>query len=353
MNPMFVRINPPLSEWGEILETFEDRTIFQTPGWLSFVAKAQKAEPILAVLKDRGQSLGYFNGLIVKRLGLKILGSPLPGWTTSYMGFNLSAGVPRRLAVQALTRFAFDELDCVHLEMLDRNLTVEDVEELNLEHRILPGFEIDLTQSEDQLFVDMSSSCRRCIRKAEKSGVTIEEAHDLEFAEDYYRQLQDVFQKQSLVPTYGLDRVRELITYLGKTGHLLLLRARGPDGACIATGIFPAWNGTMYFWGGASWRQYQLLRPNEAIQWYAMRYWKQRGMRVFDMGGGGEYKRKFGGHEIGVPWLRTSKYRCVEPLRGLSKCVVDWRQRCLGVLNAHMALWRQERGRAVDLGFFS
>jgi hypothetical protein len=344
MRLAFERINLPMSDWGKILETFEDRTIFLTPDWLSFVAKTQKAEPVLAVLKDSGKPLGYFIGLIVSWFGLKILGSPLPGWTTSYMGFNLLPGVPRPLAVKALARFALNELGCVHLEMMDRNLAVTDITGLGLKHRVLAGFEVDLSRDEDQLFENMSSSCRRCIRKAKKSGVTIEEAHDLEFAKDYYSQLQDVFLKQTLVPTYGLDRVRELITYLGKTGHLLLLRARGPDGACIATGIFPAWNGTMYFWGGASWRQYQILRPNEAIQWYAMRYWKQRGMRVYDMGGGGEYKRKYGGHEIRVPWLRISKYRCMEPLRGLTMCVFEWRQRCLGGLNAHMALWPQERG---------
>jgi len=48
----------------------------------------------------------------------------------------------------------------------------------------------------------------------------------------------------------------------------------------------------MYFWGEASWRDHQLLRPIEAIQWYAMKIGKQKGLRTYDMGGGGEYKRK-------------------------------------------------------------
>jgi len=40
----------------------------------------------------------------------------------------------------------------------------------------------DLTQTEDKLFSGMDSACRRCVRKAEKSGVTLEPAHDLDFA---------------------------------------------------------------------------------------------------------------------------------------------------------------------------
>ena len=80
----------------------------------------------------------------------------------------------------------------------------------------------------------------------------VEEAQDLAFADDYYAQLKDVFAKQSLVPTYEVERVRELIKNLLPTGMLLLLRARDQEGNCIATGIFPAMNKTMYFRGGAS-----------------------------------------------------------------------------------------------------
>src|SRR5205085_2043438 len=146
-----------------------------------------------------------------------------------------------------------------------------------------------------------------CIRKAERVGVTIEEADDLEFADEYYAQLRDVFAKQSLVPTYGKERVTELIRRLHPTGRLLLLRARSRDGECIATGIFPGMNGSAYFWGGASWREYQILRPNEALMWHAIRHWQARGAVRFDLGGGAEYKRKYGGAEIVVPEFRFSR----------------------------------------------
>ena len=330
MSPTFEKIHLPFPDWGKILNTFEDRTIFQSPAWLAFVTKTQRAEPIFACLRDGTRTLGYFSGLIVKRFGLKILGSPLPGWTTSYMGMNLLPGVSRRSALEALQRLAFERLGCVHIEMMDRNLRVQDADGLDFEYREFGGFEIDLTQTLEQLFSNMAPACRRCIRRAEKSGVTIEEAQDAAFAGEYYAQLPEVFQKRSLVPTYGVERVRELITCLSDTGQLLLLRARDPQGRCIATGIFPAMNTTMYFWGGASWRESLGSRPNEAIQWYAMQYWKARGIRRYDMGGGGEYKRKFGGREIMVPWLRKSKYPGLASLRNLTKQVVGWRQRIAG-----------------------
>lgn len=89
-------------------------------------------------------------------------------------------------------------------------------------------------------------------------------------------------------------------------------------------------NDTMYFWGGASRRDSLGFRPNEALQWYAMRYWKARGIRRYDMGGGGEYKRKFGGYDIAVPWIRRSKYPGLAALRATAKRMFGWRQRLRG-----------------------
>jgi hypothetical protein len=327
------RIDLDSVPWQE-LDQFSDRTIFQTLPWLGFVAKTQTAEPIVSAIKENGHTVGYFTGLVTRKLGLKILGSPFRGWTTAYMGFNLPPGFPRREALQVLPSFAFKDLKCHYLELVDRHVRKGDY--LNQSYTVQSTYilEIDLTQSEDQLFANMDSACRRCIRKAAKCEVSIEEVSDMGFADDYYAQLRDVFAKQSLVPTYGIERVREFIHRLLPTGHLLLLRARSREGLCIATGIFPAFNDTAYFFGGASWRAHQILRPNEPLIWYAMRYWKARGISKFDMGGGRtSYKRKYGVYEIEVPTLMKAKYDPLIRLRNLTQRAWKVRQRTLGWLN--------------------
>lgn len=329
MKYRFERLNISFENWFTKINHYS-HTIFQTPAWLAFLSQTQNGEVVVAALKEKEATLGYFIGMIVRKFGLRILGSPFPGWSTSYMGFNLTAEVDRRQAVQALIDFAFDELGCVHLEMMDRNLTVRDLDGFGVEYRTLHGFEIDVRRSEDELFSGMTSACRRCIRKAKKEGVIVEEAHDPEFADDYYAQLEDVFAKQRLVPTYDIERVRQLIAHVYPTGHLLLLRARDLNGRCIATGIFPHLNGVMYFWGGASWRQYQILRPNEALQWYVIKAGKLRGIHTYDMGGAGDYKRKYGGREIGVPWFRKSKYVWVSRMRQLAQQSCSMGRKYLG-----------------------
>ena len=105
----FERLDLDAVDW-EQLDALPDRTVYQTRPWLDFIARAQNAEPVVAVLREGNDALAYFTGLIVKKCGLRILGSPFPGWTSDYMGFNLTSDVPRREALKALESFAFHEL---------------------------------------------------------------------------------------------------------------------------------------------------------------------------------------------------------------------------------------------------
>jgi len=313
----FERVPLDAADWAA-MDTLPDRNVFQTRAWLEFVARTQGAEPVLARLDRDGEPAGWFTGLVVRRFGVRILGSPFQGWMTGPMGFNLADAIPRREAVGALVRFAFKRLGCLHLEVLDRHASFEELAGMGARLAEFHTFELDLTRAEDEIFGAMSSACRRAVRKGEKEGVRVEEAHGVEFADEYYEQLEDVFAKQSLRPPYGVERVRELIRCLEPTGNLLLVRALAPDGERIATALFPVLNEFGYFWGGASWRQHQILRPNESVFWYAIRRLKERGVPLLDMGGGGDYKRKYGGRELSHPIFRKSRVPGLMKLRDVA-----------------------------------
>jgi hypothetical protein len=321
-------------DW-ERLDRFDDRIVFQTREWVNFLAESQRATPVIASLCDSGNVVGYFTGLVFSRMGVRVLGSPFPGWTTHYMGFNLLRQVRRGEALRALETFAFRDLKCLHLEVSDRFSSEEEGESLGFTYEPCRTLVTDLTQSEENIFGSMTGACRTCIRKAEKSGVRIEEARDEVFADDYYEQLRQVFARQGLVPTYGLDRVKKLIRHMQPTGHLLLLRARDPQGMCIATSIYVALNKIAVFWGNASLRHSHYLRPNELLNWHAMRYWKQRGLQVFDWGGGtnyGRYKAKYGGRPLSYPTFRKSRFVFVGSLRKVARTLFELDQHLVGWL---------------------
>ena len=295
---------------------FRDRIVFQMAPWISFLADTQKGEPVFAVLRHGDQIIGCFTGLVIRKFGLKILGSPFRGWSTPLMGFNLLPSTKPRLAVKALFEFAFDDLKCDHLELVDPHVKPEDIEGLGATYEKNPTVIVDITRSDEELLASFDKHGRRAMRKAEKIGaVSIEESNGLDFANDYFAQLKDVFGKQKLSVPWGIERVRALIQHMGSTGMLLLLRARDPQGKCIATGIFPALNETMHLWGNASFTADQNLYPNELLHWHAMKFWRDRGIKKYDMTGNSRFKLKFGGTETYALLIRKSKNRLISVAR--------------------------------------
>lgn len=305
-------------DW-QALDGFGDRLLMQRRGWLEFVRAISGGEIVIAQLEQDGQTAGYFSGILFRRCGVPILGSPFRGWNTAYMGFNLHPDVSRIEAVTGLEQFAFRQLGCLHYEVVDRHLSLQESAGLGLAPIVFQNYETDLTRSEDELFADMTSACRRAIRKAEKSGVVIEHAGPEGFAEEYYEQLLDVFAKQGMKPTYGLDRVKKLIEHVFPSGDLLLARACDPDGRRIASGIYAGFNRFALFWGNGSLRPYQSLRPNEALHWHAMRHFKRLGLPLWDWGGRATYKVKYGVAEVSLLALSKSRFGVIHYARDLAE----------------------------------
>jgi hypothetical protein len=292
----------------EIKNSPGEINIFQTSEWLSYISNIHNAEPVIVAIKSSGELQGYFVGLLTRKFGIIILGSPFRGWQTYFMGFNLISKAAKQEILLLFPKFVFKELGCHYLELIDPNLSESDWEGSAYKLDYLQYYGIDLTKSEDDLFNNMDSTGRNCIRKSIKNGVVIEEVSSVNFADEYYEQYKDVLAKRSLSPVYSLNSVRKLIEYTLPTGNLLLLRAKSPEGISIATGIFLMLNKTAVFWGAASWRQYQHLRPNEPIAWHGMKAMKARGAHVLHFGGKCEhYKEKLGAMELPLYRLMKTK----------------------------------------------
>lgn len=320
---MIRAVHVPLDEvpWHE-LATATDRTIGQTRGWLAFLAASQGATPVAAQLRagTEGEVVGWATAAVVRRGGIRQLGSPLPGWTTSAMGFNLRDDIDRLEAAIALRDLAFHDLGCWHLELADRSLGAV-APPPGFTSSPLRSFEVEL-RDDDALLAAMTANGRRNVRKAERLGTTVEEVDPLDpgsFATEYHRHLAAAFAARGQVPTYPQERVEQLIEHVGAEGGLLLLRARTDDGELAATAIFAGVpGGVAEFVGGAARRDLHPRCPNEAIMWAAMQRWRARGARALDLGGGGEHKRKYGGVPTERAWLRASRVAVLEHGRRLA-----------------------------------
>jgi CelD/BcsL family acetyltransferase involved in cellulose biosynthesis len=232
----------------------------------------------------------------------------------------------------------------VYIEVADRAFTLEDGERAGFEQRLSSSYESDLTKSEEELFRGMDRCYRRRVRKAARLEVVIEEApgDDL-FVTEYYEQLKDVFRKQGLIPTYSIETVRKLVQHLYPTGRLGLLRARNQEGKCIATAISHGMHKFAQVWGGASFRDSLHLSPNQALIWYALRYWRNRGAHMLDWGGGGKYKEQYGCQPVTVIRLSKSRIPLLSKLRDQAQSIVRQQSRIRG--------WWKKSTRSTALNF--
>ena len=318
--------------WDAIVARYPGAEVFHSTAWLNYLAVTQEAEPVVAVVQDAGHPVGYFVGGIVRRYGVRILGSPLRGWGTQCMGFLMEDGADRLAAAEALLPFAFGELGCLHIELSDRHLTAEQMEGSGYVTEVGNSFVLDLELPEDEILSRVRRTTRQEIRKAIRAGLRAEVATDLGFADEFYGYLTAVFAGQGLVPTYPIERVRNLIQTVQPSGQLLLLRIRTPAGATVATGLVVGRNRIAVAWGMAYDRANADFHPIELLWWETMRYWRRRGAVHYDMGGGGDYKAKYG--SVGVPTYQfhRSRYRVFRLGRSAIRRIVRARQVVAGRL---------------------
>ncbi len=307
----------------EEFNQFPNKSVMTTKEWIEFIEEDSKATPyILRITKDNSL-VGYFSALIVKKMGLKIVGSPFPGWSTVYMGLDVYEKIDKYPILDELIPYIIHDTKCIYLQIIDRDFDVEHLIPIKRKYKgtieFVDTLELGIEGDDAVQYKKMKADCRNFIKQFERRGATIEEATpNDDFAEEYYEQLLDVFAKQNLVPTYTVDKVKCLLKHLSKSNNIYCLRVKDPEGKSIATSIFPGFNKKMFFWGGASLRPYQHYRPNEYMIYTAMHYWRDRGCVEFDMVGNRSYKKKFGSWEVSYPSLVIPKYAILVYLKNIA-----------------------------------
>ena len=302
---------------------YSKKSVLTSLEWLAFIREDSKVSPIVIEILENDKIIGYFSAFETKKFGINIIGSPFPGWSTPYMGLDIEGSKKKVDVIPELVNYLKKTYKALYIQITDREISFEDAERLSS----LAGYsvgkvgtlELNIDMDDEHLYKQMKTDCRNFIKQFERRGAQIVvSVPDDDFASEYYKQLEDVFAKQKLVPTYGVEKVKCLLRNLSVNNRILCLKVLSPDGKCIATGIFPGYNHKMFFWGGASYREYQQYRPNEYMIYSAMRYWRDHGCSVFDMVGIRKYKMKFGSSEVYYPTIVIAKYNMLIKLKKIA-----------------------------------
>lgn len=297
--------------WDSLIQQFTDATVFHSLAWLRTVSESHGVKLTLAQVENEGECHAVWPFLVTRKGPLHVFGSPLPGWSTAYMGplFHEQADVPA--ALQAFMNHSlFRKHAYFACKVIDRHRPV-DLTECGFDRIAdFDTYRIDLAESEETLWSNLKSECRTRIRRATKLGVEIRPEESDAFIDEYWRMAVETFEKSGIQPTHTKQFLFDMWRNLQPVGSVCAASAF-MEGKRIATLVLLIDDSTMYYWGGASYVQHRDVPAHNLLHWHMVREAQARGLREYDFistcGGPGRFKKTFGPNTVHMAthWERS------------------------------------------------
>ena len=284
--------------WDMTISNYDSKYLFHNSSWLKLLEETNSGKAVKFEIIENGAVIGYFSAVLIKKGPFRILGSPLQGWTTNYMGPIVNKGFDTKQFVNAL-----DEICRIqgihHVELCNPILDNEIMHKQGFDITEGITYIVPLSTDEDKMWKRCHrTKCRQAINRARRNGLIVEDNYNISFTDEFYEELKEVFAKQGLVPTYSIERVKKLFSIL-TPDQFFSLQVKH-DSKIIATGIFLHDDRSVIGFGATSWREFQGLNPNELLWWELITRAAQMGLKQLDMSGKGSFKPKFGGDKMTV-----------------------------------------------------
>jgi hypothetical protein len=154
---------------------------------------------------------------------------------------------------------------------------------------------LDLVPDSDAVFRKFSQTRRNDIRRAIRSGVSVDIARSREHVAAYYAVFVDWANRRRLQIT-GEEEFHEEFFTTTKNRRLFLARYNGKVIAGLVLRFIP---GGVVEYSARSFLQSALhLKPNDLLHWRAIEWACGEGMTKYNLGGTGLFLRKFGGEVV-------------------------------------------------------
>jgi lipid II:glycine glycyltransferase (peptidoglycan interpeptide bridge formation enzyme) len=320
--------------WDALVQEAPEGHIFQTSAWTGLCERTQPARLVRLGFFERGRLVAVLP-LFLSRMGpFKIACSP------HLLGPPMGPALSRRASAE---RF-WDSLDTylaergVNFTRLFLPTHPDEAPFLRRGYTCLakPTHLLDLTVGEEALWQGMKGTARTALRKAERCGVEVEFREAAGHLDWYYDLAREVWARHGKPVAYPKDFNEGLFSGpLARHARLVVASRKGRD---IAAAVILHYKDSAYYLDGVSeWAQ-TCCRPNEAVQWFAIRWAAGAGLRRYDFIRSdfpwlAAFKAKFGGRLHDYLLLEKARPRYLFPLRTLyGKKLKPWCRALQGML---------------------
>ena len=144
------------------------------------------------------------------------------------------------------------------------------------------GHTVDLEEDEDRMFARLESPVRRAIRKAEKSGVTVEVSQSLEAMKVFYS-LQCKTRRKHGLPPQPFIFFRNIFEHI-LSKNLGMIAIASCQQRPVAASVYFQLGARAVYKYGASDEAFQQLRGANVVMWEAIKWHARHGAKTLHLG---------------------------------------------------------------------
>lgn len=258
------------------------RSPFHHPAWLGAISSGRGIKPMhLGVFRD-DRLVGALPGFTYGIGPARLYGSPLRGAMTSYLG-PIGTEIPEDMSgLLALSKEASSHLRrrhrLVYTRVTLRNTPEEgkaDLGEAWVQQR--PGsYRLDIRGGEESVWDNLTSDCRRNIKKAIKKEVDVEPLADPDL---FYEMLDNTLRRHDSTSSHSRRFFHSLFNELGSMLQPLSATHRGQ---IIAAGLFLRDDRELHYLSGASEPAFGSFPTSYLLHWRAIQSAIEDGLSVFN-----------------------------------------------------------------------
>jgi CelD/BcsL family acetyltransferase involved in cellulose biosynthesis len=273
-------LDPRLTtEWDTFVESHPDATVFHTSDWARVILDSYDYRPLYHVSRDNTGTI--LAGVPLMRVDGRLTNRRLVGLPFSDLCSPLLNGPAASEDLLSAVRSAAADMRATHVELRGPGaVPLEDSRfrgTSEFYQHIIP-----IAATADETAKAFHPSAKRAIRKAEKEGISVRVANELDDVREFYRLTVLTRKKHGLLPQpwrFFANIHRHMIA--NGAGHLLLAEYEGRP---IAGDMLLQFRDQMVYKFNASDPAFLHLRPNNILLWEAIKLSVLRGCSTLDLG---------------------------------------------------------------------
>ena len=268
-------------------------SLYHDPRWLLAVQEGLGMQVAVLGLYAGGALVGVLPGFTVRKLGVRVFGSPLRGSMTPYLGWVLSrAGLAlgSRAVLDAVGTLGMRRLGCRYAEigwLAPPGDLARDPADIGWRTAQRQTYMLDLRAGREAVWSNLGQRTRGKVRKAGKSGIRIEQVNEGEFLDDFFPMVEASYARHGAVSPHPKRFYEVLYRELTGAGLMRMFAARY-EGRTIAGALVLQDVREARCMSNASLPEYHQLYPNNLLHWEIITWACAAGLERYDFGGKGD-----------------------------------------------------------------